>query len=142
MCATRCQNPTRKPLIADGSHHQASYWRGNASGSSPAPGFLQNQHPRGWTRHCTPRSTRLRSICPNGDGYEKLFSTVLWSINCNSHFCSRKLPINASGGRLARRVVRYRVLGVLDNAPIVFHAHALVNGHDRSRAISPIGEAD
>ena len=42
-------------------------------------------------------------------------------------------------------LVEIRLAGgvpVLGNAPIVFHAHALVNGHDRLRAVSPIDEAD
>ena len=31
------------------------------------------------------------------------------------------------------------ILGVLSNTPIIFHAHALVNGHDRPRgAVGPI----
>ena len=34
------------------------------------------------------------------------------------------------------------ILVVLGNAPIVFHAHALLNDRDRPRAISPIDEAD
>ena len=33
-------------------------------------------------------------------------------------------------------------IGILGNDLIVFHAYALVNGHDRPQAISPIDEAD
>lgn len=34
-----------------------------------------------------------------------------------------------------------RILGVLGNAPIILHA-ALMNGHDRPKAVSPIDEDD
>ena len=41
----------------------------------------------------------------------------------------------------ANRKLAYAEPWVLGNAPIVFRAHALVNGHDRPWAFSPIDEA-